>query len=54
MIDDYPMVKLILSFDYLDENGKKMDLVKKINKIGGKDKNTCLHFATQNNNKELF
>jgi hypothetical protein len=37
MINDYEMVKILLNFEYLDENVKTMDLVQKINKIGGKD-----------------
>lgn len=48
------MAKFFLHFEYFDEDGKLLNLVEKINKIGGKDKNTSLHFAAQNNNKEMF
>ena len=39
------MTKLFLHFEYFDEDGKLLNMTEKINKIGGKDKNTSLHFA---------
>jgi hypothetical protein len=39
------MAKFFLHFEYYDEEGQLLDLAEKINKIGGKDKNTSLHFA---------
>lgn len=45
MKNDFLMTKFFLNFEYFDEDGNFLDLSSKINKIGGKDKNSCLHFA---------
>lgn len=48
------IVKKFLNYRYYDENGELIKLKEKINKIGGKDKNTCLHYCVINDNKELY
>lgn len=54
MMNDFSMVRLLLHFEYKNEFGEPLNLSEKINKIGGRDKNTCLHYAAKNNNREIF